>query len=308
MFYASDPFDRADRIRKDDSMVAKLWESEEALVVPYFRGKMPVHKDGSTDQLASLVPSRSIGAPPSTPVLLGLIDSTPYFAVDFSNFDSLALRGLPSGSELEDLRTTGPVLSQRDGAMLAYTRAMMHWHTEAIYCSRCGHANTAVNAGHMRLCSNIACGHQTFPRTDPAVIMLIVDTPILNEPERCLLGRNTGWPKGVYSTLAGFVEPGETLENAVRREVMEEAGVVVGDVNYAASQPWPFPQSIMLGFRGRAITTEINRDPTELSDARWFSKDELKSFGDWGDTRYELQLPRPDSIARHLIDQWMASD
>jgi NAD+ diphosphatase len=147
----------------------------------------------------------------------------------------------------------------------------------------------------VRRCPNPACGATHFPRTDPAVIMLVVDG------ERCLLGRQSQWPPGMHSTLAGFVEPGESLERAVAREVREEAGIEIDDVAYHSSQPWPFPSSLMLGFTARATTTELRVDTTELEAARWFEKDWLLAHED--DDAF--RLPRRDSIARRLIEDWL---
>ncbi|MGK7295557.1 MAG: NAD(+) diphosphatase, partial [Candidatus Wenzhouxiangella sp. M2_3B_020] len=151
-----------------------------------------------------------------------------------------------------------------------------------------------------RRCSDPDCGRTAFPRTDPAIIVLVRHPT----EAKCLLGRASGWPAGVYSTLAGFVEPGESLEQTVRREVYEESGVEVGEVVYLASQPWPFPSSLMVGFHARARTTEIQRHDQELEDARWFTADELRSAGEW-DGDEPLCLPRRDSIARALIQAWL---
>jgi len=147
------------------------------------------------------------------------------------------------------------------------------------------------------------CEKQVFPRTDPAVIML-VERVTANGERYCLLGRNPAWPDGVFSTLAGFVETGESLEEAVAREVFEEAGIVVSNARYLASQPWPFPQSIMLGFVATADTCEITIDENELAEARWFTDQEIATFGSWGDDSPGPKLPRPDSIARYLIESW----
>lgn len=135
--------------------------------------------------------------------------------------------------------------------------------------------------------------------------MLVTRPATKNSPALCLLGRNQNWPKGVFSTLAGFVETGESLEQAVQREVLEETSISTENVRYIASQPWPFPRSIMLGFEATATSSQIRCDPDELDDAQWFSAEQLKTFGTWGDEAYELQLPRQDSIARLLIERWM---
>jgi NAD+ diphosphatase len=173
---------------------------------------------------------------------------------------------------------------------------MVFWHTRHRYCGLCGSPTRSEEAGHMRRCTDAACNAMHFPRTDPAVIMLVTDG------DRALLGRNKNFPlPGMYSTLAGFVEPGESLEDAVAREVREETGIEVGAVQYHSSQPWPFPGNIMLGFHAEARTTEITIDYGELEDARWFTRDWLSSHVDDDSFR----LPRLDSIARRLIEDWL---
>ena len=156
----------------------------------------------------------------------------------------------------------------------------------------------------MRKCTSTECGAPSFPRTDPAVIMLITHQPT-SGPAQCLLGRQAIWPEGNYSTLAGFVEPGESLEEAVAREVHEEAGIRVKNITYQASQPWPFPASIMLGFWGEATTTDIQVDEHEIEAASWFDAPDLRTFGEWGDDDTKFHLPRKDSIARFLIETWL---
>jgi NAD+ diphosphatase len=171
---------------------------------------------------------------------------------------------------------------------------MTHWHATHKYCGSCGAPTESREGGHLRVCTDPDCARAHFPRTDPAVIMLVA------KDDRCLLGRKAEWPPGRYSTLAGFVEPGESLEDAVRREVMEETGVVVSDVEYHSSQPWPFPASLMLGFFCRAETEVVQRNDKELEDARWFTREELRN----GNGGMGI-APRPISIARRLIDDWL---
>ena len=187
------------------------------------------------------------------------------------------------------------LIDRDEGGALAYARAMTHWHATHLYCGACGAPTESREGGHIRVCTNESCAKHHFPRTDPAVIMLV------EKGDRCLLGRKSEWAQGRYSTLAGFVEPGESLEDAVRREVMEETGVVVSDVEYHSSQPWPFPASLMLGFFCKAETEAIHRNDKELEDARWFTREELNA-GQGG-----LGIaPRPISIARRLIDDWLS--
>ncbi|RZS87196.1 NAD+ diphosphatase [Motilibacter rhizosphaerae] len=191
------------------------------------------------------------------------------------------------------LRDVGALLGARDVGLAVNAVALANWHATHTHCPRCGAPTRVTDGGHVRVCE--ADGTQHYPRTDPAVIMAIVD-----EADRLLLGRQASWPEGRFSTLAGFVEPGESLEQAVRREVAEEVGVSVGDVVYLASQAWPFPASIMLGFVGRALTTELHADRTEIEQARWVTREELGRAVDDG----SLLLPPGVSIARKLIEHW----
>jgi len=212
--------------------------------------------------------------------------------------------GVPTATQFADLRVCTAQLSADDASLLAYAKGLSFWHSRTRFCSLCGSGLTNTSGGHVKQCSNDSCNNLIFPRTDPAVIMLVtrVDKAGL---EHCLLGRNPVWPAGMYSTLAGFVEPGESLENAVIREVHEESGIEVDNARYMASQPWPFPRSIMLGFEARATSSDIKLNKDELEDAQWFTRDDLKTFGRWGDNNYRYQLPRGDSIASYLINHWL---
>jgi NAD+ diphosphatase len=229
-------------------------------------------------------------------VLLGLRETRAYFALDLSDREAPldAIRA-EAPVEFTDLRRVGPLLAQPDGALLAYARGILHWHGRHRFCGVCGNPTRSDEGGHVRRCLSPACNAAHFPRTDPAVIMLVTDG------DRALLGRQAAWAKGQHSTLAGFVEPGESLEEAVAREVREETGIVVDDVAYHSSQPWPFPASIMLGFTARAVTTELRVDPEELEAARWFDRGFILGHAEDDSFR----LPRRDSIARRLIEDWL---
>lgn len=195
----------------------------------------------------------------------------------------------------ENLWRTGARLEEFEASLLAYARGMCHWHGRARYCGRCGSPTRPERAGHLRQCTNLDCGAAEFPRTDPAVIVLVSDG------DYCLLGNKHGWPESRFSTIAGFVEPGETIEQAVLREVREETGVGVSALEYHSSQPWPFPGSVMLGFFAAARGREISLNDGELRDARWFSRNEVraaKNKAGW------LRLPSRISIARRLIEDW----
>ncbi|MCW2829332.1 MAG: diphosphatase [Aeromicrobium sp.] len=195
--------------------------------------------------------------------------------------------------EPESLRMIGPTIASDEASLAVHAVGIARWHGSHRFCARCGQPTDIADAGHVRICP--ACGAHHFPRTDPAVIMLITDGD-----DRALLGRQPTWPEGRFSTLAGFVEPGETLDDAVRREVLEEVGIEVGGVTYAGSQPWPFPSSLMLGFFGRALTTEITVDADEIAEARWFTRDDVTEMT----SSTELLLPPHVSISRWLLQTW----
>ena len=202
------------------------------------------------------------------------------------------------GTEQAGLRRVGAVLGDRDSGLLTHAVALEHWHNTNRYCPRCGAATRVASAGHVRVCPED--GSQHFPRVDPAVIMLVTD-----EADRILLARGPQWPADRRSILAGFVEPGESLEQAVAREVKEEVGLPVRDVRYLGSQPWPLPQSLMLGFTARADgDVPLNPDPEEILDAAWYTRDELRAAIDAG----EIVAPGPLSIAAHLIMRWYGGE
>jgi NAD+ diphosphatase len=228
------------------------------------------------------------------PIFLGLEGGAAIFALGLPSRMDEAPPLLECG-EFRDLHRIGGLLRQADGALLAYARAMVVWHARHRFCGSCGHATETAEGGHLRRCRNELCGEEHYPRTDPAVIVLVSDG------DRCLLGRKKGWPPAVHSTIAGFVEPGESLREAVEREVLEETGIEVGGVEFHSSQPWPFPSSLMLGFTARRVGGELRVDEDELEDARWFERGAIKELIESG----ELRLPSRVSIARRLIEDWL---
>lgn len=225
-------------------------------------------------------------------LLLGQEGRTVWFGIDLPP-EAPPPESVASLGVFRDLRELGPLLEPSQGSLLAHLRGLAFWHRRHLFCGTCGTETRSAEAGHLRVCTNTACGELHFPRTDPAIIALVT------HGDRCLLGRQAVWPEGRYSTVAGFVEPGESLEEAVVREVGEETGVVVGRVEYHSSQPWPFPASLMLGFRAEARTDEIRLDD-ELADARWFSRQELAEAVRAG----SLKLPGTVSIAYRLLEDW----
>jgi len=294
--YTGSPLDRAALLRDDADWIQQALADPDTLFAPVWRSKslMKGVEDGHPE--AVLLTGAAAGAVRMQDgpwAFLGLWDERPVFGVDCSAAeDPLPL--LPDGmGAFADLRQVAGLLPPGEASVLAHARGLMHWRTRHRFCGACGAPCAPRSAGHVMVCA--ACNSQHFPRTDPAVIMLVV------KGDRCLLGHSQRFPNTtMYSTLAGFVEPGESLEEAVRREVKEEAGVEVGDVLYHSSQPWPFPSSIMLGFHAEGLTEEIRIDTSELRDARWFSKDQLRNHQALG-----FSLPRVDSIARRLIEDWM---
>ena len=230
-------------------------------------------------------------------VFLGEADGVAWFSVDLSDREDPLAGPLRGAGRFVELRQVGAAMSGRGGNLLAYARAMATWHRRHRFCGRCGAATESRNAGHLRVCTS--CGAEHFPRTDPAVIMLVHTEA--GDGGACLLGRQASWPPGMFSALAGFVEPGESLESAVAREVLEETGIAVDSVRYHSSQPWPFPTSIMLGFYATSPGGDVRVDADELEQAVWATRSELE----YALRAREVRLPPPFSIARRLIDDWL---
>lgn len=294
--YAQDPIDRAHHLRSAPAELARRWNNPSTRVLVMWGGKHLTTPSGTP---YSLSPS-DIGPDPEQSIFLGDGDSGSWFAHDWGTAEDEPSQ-TPADAVWRDLRENGPGLGGRDASLHVYARGLILWHRRTAYCSVCGSAVSMAEGGHVRRCHSADCGVSHFPRTDPAVIMLVTDGK-----DRVLLGRQASWPPGAVSTLAGFVEPGETLEQAVAREVFEEAGIVISHARYSASQPWPFPGSLMLGFEAVASSEEITIDPKELESARWFHRDEIKTFRDgWLADGDGWALPRPDSISRFLILSWL---
>ncbi|MGH8370247.1 MAG: NAD(+) diphosphatase [Gammaproteobacteria bacterium] len=220
-------------------------------------------------------------------VLLGQYQGHPCFALGLSQTSRL-----PSGATFTNLRPQFGVMDDEALALLGYARAMVHWHLHNRFCGRCGNTTESRNAGYELHCAR--CGEVIYPRISPAIIVLV------SHGERCLLGNQSSWDRDRYSTIAGFVEPGEDLESAVRREVFEETNIRIGTLQYQHSQPWPYPASLMLGFQAEALDTDIRCNDGELLDARWFSRAEI--LVELGDGR--LSLPTRQSISYRLLCEW----
>jgi NAD+ diphosphatase len=277
---ASSDVDRAALHRLDDGWLAAAWQDPATRVLIVSDARAAVTGD---DELL-LVPPAS--APDGERLFLGTDPA------GFAHF-AVLIETPVTTLRFAGLREVGTALSDRQAGLLVHALGLESWHRAHGYCARCGERTAPAAAGHVRRCPS--CGTEHYPRTDPAVIMLIRDAD-----DRCLLGRRQVQPVSRWSTLAGFVEPGESLEQAVIREVAEEAGVAVDSVEYVASQPWPFPSSIMLGFLGRAADPRTEVDGEEIAEARWFSRAELRAAVEAG----EVLLPTGLSIARRLVELW----
>lgn len=272
--------DRVGERRVDESWLASTWQEPSSRIVPLVGVEFPVSEDGGSVrwQLSTELPSQGVR------LFLGARDGVPHFA--------LVGAARTDDGRWTSLREVVHTLREPDAGFLVHAVALAEWHASHQFCPRCGGPLVPAAAGHVLTCER--CGRQQFPRSDPAVIMMVTDG------DRALLGRQPSWPEGRYSTLAGFVDPGESLEEAVVREVAEETAVLVTDVTYFGNQPWPFPQSLMVGFFARAVSTEIRVDEREISDARWFTRAQMKAEAEAG----TLLLPGGISISRSLVEAW----
>ncbi len=273
----------------DAAWLDQVWADSATRVLVLADGRFPlVDRAGGAVGVAWRSPAQ---APDGLRLLLGERDGVVHVAVVPA--EVTGDRAVEeSAEEWGTLRGTGAQLVAEDAGLVVHAVALAEWHRATRFCPRCGASLQAAAGGHLLQCTG--CGRDQFPRTDPAVIMLVTDG------ERALLGRQASWPPGRYSTLAGFVEPGESLEDAVRREVMEEVGVEIDEVSYIGNQPWPFPASLMVGFFARAVTTEIDVDGDEIEDARWFTREEIESLARAG----TVVLPGGFSISRSLVEAW----
>ena len=279
--------DRSGHRRNDSQWLEKAIESADARFVPVWGDKCLAIGE---PYRAILLGRSDVGdyLKPGEAIFLGMFQGQPAFALAI---DGTADAPFGETGEFHDLRYLGSVLPADEANLIAHARALVLWHGLQKHCGVCGSVTHIESGGNTRICANDGCGQHIFPRVDPAIIVLV------SKGERCLLGRQPTWPEGRYSTIAGFVEPGESLEDAVRREVFEETNIAVTKVRYHSSQPWPFPSSLMLGFTAEAESVEIQLNDGELEDARWFTRKELRSGFP--------KLPYRLSIARRLVDNWL---
>ena len=297
--FAGNPLDREPVRRRDRGWLEARLSAEESRFLPLWR-LSPLLKRGEPRALAWARREFFEDLDPAPePVLLGTNDDVAHFAVDVSAAaDPEQAFGIAEVASFEDLRAAAAQLPSGETGIAAQARAYVDWHARHRFCAACGGHTRSVQAGANRVCFD--CQAEHFPRTDPVAIAVVV------RGERCLLGRSPGWPGRMFSALAGFVEAGESIEDAVRREVFEEAGVRVGRVRYLLSQPWPFPSSLMIGCIAHAESEEIRIDPGEIEEARWFSRDALRAALDG--RRSDPSVPPPFAIAHHLIRSWVHED
>jgi len=282
--------DRLKLANADADAVARAIADGSARLIPVWRSRCPVIRKPSPG--AYLLPINGgpfAGIDVNELILLGDYRGIPVFATEI---ETATAPELADGAEFADLRLAAALLPHDEAGLVAYARAMISFRHRHRFCGSCGAPTRPERNGRVMICTRETCATEFYPRVDPAIIVLVTDG------DRVLLGRQPGWTAGRYSTIAGFVEPGESLEDAVRREVLEETGVETGAMSYQSSQPWPFPRSLMLGFRAQAKSTEVRLGDRELEDARWFTRDELATGA---------MLPFPQSIAYRLVEEWYDS-
>jgi NAD+ diphosphatase len=292
------PLDRASTERKDDAWVrARRGDPGARAITAGHEGVLVCDGDGNASGRAPFLVRDAVGAgDEQEPILLGLDGETALFAVDLDALTPGDRSQAIDGNHVMSLREAGALMAPAEAGLAAYVMAMLNWHRRHRFCANCGNPTDIGEAGYLRHCPR--CGANHFPRTDPVVIMTV------EHDDRLLLGRRAGWPAGRLSVLAGFVSPGESAEEAVTREVQEESGIVTRDPVFVASQPWPFPASLMLGFHAVSDGGEPRATDGELEEVRWLGRDAIQEAIDGGDPGF--QLPPPVSIARFLVDRWAA--
>jgi len=299
--FAGNPLDRSQTQRRDQQWLDAQATNPRSRFLPLWQLNVLIHSE-SEPRLGWLSPSEitrlEIEVPP---VFLGLLQGVAHFAIDVSQLgDPRDALHLEEAWRFEESRSAATLLSLADAGILAQSRAQIDWHRRHQFCSVCGQRTVQGRGGHVRQCT--ACKAEHFPRTDPVAIMVVSDG------DRCLLGQTRGRLSrtATYSALAGFIDQGESIEEAVRREVKEEAGIEVGKVQYHSSQPWPFPSSLMIGCHAQALSTDIHKDEEEMTDVQWFSRDDVLSA--LKGEHPHLRVPAPIAIAHHLIQAWAAGE
>jgi NAD+ diphosphatase len=292
--FSSSSIDRCSHIRVDEARIQQLLESKQSLTLVWYQGKFIMQSElprfFAYEELSPLQQDLT------DPVYLGRHEGRELFACQLKQLDSHF-----SDNDAMSLRSASFKVSPDHLAILFYAQGMLNWLQNHSFCSRCGSDTTIIEAGHGRRCNNAQCARVAYPKIDPAVIFSIVND--IGPESKILLGRKSIWDENRYSVIAGFVEPGETLEDAVRREAYEETGVKVESIEYIGSQPWPFPDSLMLGFSALTSDHEITLIDQELEKAAWFTASEIEE----GVKTQMFKMPFRISIAWHLIDRWFTA-
>jgi len=289
-------FDRATTRRRDTTWLAAQLRHPDSRFIPLWRlQNLFVGEEFLRPAFLSAARLGDLLSPAATVIFLGIVNQQSCFVLALPADDEMVPERLAPFGTFHNLRRFLPQVAEADYALLAYARAMTLWQQRNRHCGDCGSVTTSMEGGHLLVCSNPSCGQQHFPRTDPAVIMRVC------QGECCLMARQASWPEGLFSILAGFVEPGETLEEAVMREVREEAGIRIRSLEYFASQPWPFPASLMLGFTAQFESGKIFCSDQELEEVRWFSREEIRQAMQ----QRRLHLPVKGTLSRRLISDWL---
>ncbi len=297
LIFANGKVNRQSESRTPDCL-EKAMANPSARAIVFAKGRVMVQFGGrEPDPLFALGAIERFNPRRGMEVLLGYEDGVPILAISAKFDPETDTEKLPENIKAIDYRSLAiqELLHPSRMGEVAQGASLLAWHASHRFCSRCGHESAQADGGYKRICTN--CGTEHFPRTDPVVIMLALDG------DKCLMGRSHHWAEGMYSALAGFVEPGESFEGAVRREIGEEAGIQIGKVQYRANQPWPFPFSLMIGCFAEAKSTRIIMDEKELSDCRWFSRAEILTALDHPED-VDFYVPPKMAIAHHLIDYW----
>jgi NAD+ diphosphatase len=303
--FAGNPLNRASEKRTDAAWIEARRRDPSSLILPLWRLQPLVlepDKPGAPAGLGLVQPAIAdpLASDDAPCIFMGLDSARAVFALDVSHADDPAKDGpLAKLGNFQDARMAAQILSSRDAALIAQAKSMIDWHQRHGFCPKCGAATKIMDAGYRRLCAK--CNAEHFPRVDPVVIMLA------NDGNACLVGRGKHFPPGMFSALAGFIEPGETIEEAVRRELMEEASARVGEVTYYATQPWPFPSSLMIGCFARALSREVKPDETELAEVRWIERRVARELVA-GKQIDGIRVPPPIAIAHHLIKTWALAE
>jgi NAD+ diphosphatase len=297
MAYSGGTIDRASNQRTDQAFLDATLAAAGARLIPMWQDRCIVSGDPA---VPSIIPASGAGAvleAAAETVFLGLDEAGGIFTADLSPLEESRAVELAGGQRPLDVRAIVSALAPQEAALLGYARGILYWHRHQQYCGTCGSATRSGHGGHLRSCQNQGCARLHFPRVEPAVIMLVESGEL---PRRCLMARHQGSAADGFSTLAGFVGVSESLEDAVRREVAEETGVLVGTVTYLGSQGWPFPSGLMVGFRATAVTEAVTVDGAEVLEARWFTPAQLTELA-----AARGRLGREDSIGRYLLHSWL---